>query len=510
MYKLTIISLFIFALMAQARHLYVTPSGETNDSSFNSIQKAIWASDTADTIILRKGRYREHVVLEKPGTADHPFMLLGEDSAIIDGSGIGLSSNSNGIVEASNLQHIIIRNIMVQNASRAGIRLNSCQDVRVTHCATYNTLSSGIGIWFSTNVTVDSNDVDLAVNSDSDTLGQECITVAGCDSFEIFANHVQRGGEGDWTKFGGEGIDAKHGRNGKIYNNYVHHTSRLGIYVDSWDVHMSNIEVFNNIVHDCPSGIAACAEYGGLLENVRIYNNLCYNNGWAGIQVEGDINWGDPSKKHPIKNIMIYNNTVVNNWTGIRGSITGDVDSLFIYNNILMNNDNQIEFDGTHKDSFYLDIANNCIAGKTAYEGINAILENPQLQSVSAGKFDPKEGSPVIDKSSPLFVPAFDILGKSRSYGSGADLGAFEYTETPIINSHSQKADRKYPKIQISGSTLHIDEDKTGIVEIVSMDGRVHHKGEYSRATTVEIADLAKGIYILRVQNRFVQPFVIR
>ncbi|GAG74122.1 unnamed protein product, partial [marine sediment metagenome] len=57
---------------------------------------------------------------------------------------------------------------------------------------------------------------------------------------------------------GGEGIDVKDGSsNGKVYKNHVHDINRLGIYVDAWDKHTYNIEVFQNIVHNC-SGDGFC------------------------------------------------------------------------------------------------------------------------------------------------------------------------------------------------------------------------------------------------------------
>jgi hypothetical protein len=68
----------------------------------------------------------------------------------------------------------------------------------------------------------------------------------------------------------------------------------------------TDIKVYANIVHDCPMGIALGCEKGGTLDNVKVYNNLCYNNIW---NMSVNI-WGNPAGK--IQNIYIYNNTSYN------------------------------------------------------------------------------------------------------------------------------------------------------------------------------------------------------
>ncbi len=116
---------------------------------------------------------------------------------------------------------------------------------------------------------------------------------------------------------GGEGIDAKDGAsNGKIHQNHVHHLHRLGIYIEAWDKHTYNIAVYRNSVHDITdgSGFAVASEQGGLLENIRIYNNIAYNNELSGMEFSPA---GD-SSTHPMRNIRVINNTFYRN-----GSVWG-------------------------------------------------------------------------------------------------------------------------------------------------------------------------------------------
>jgi len=68
--------------------------------------------------------------------------------------------------------------------------------------------------------------------------------------------------------------------NGKVYQNHVHDINQLGLYIDAWDKYTYNIEVFGNVVHErAADGFSVASEAGGLLENVRIYNNIAYDNG---------------------------------------------------------------------------------------------------------------------------------------------------------------------------------------------------------------------------------------
>ena len=82
---------------------------------------------------------------------------------------------------------------------------------------------------------------------------QECITISNSSNCEIFKNHVHHNGPGT---NGGEGIDVKQGsHDGDVHHNYVHNLpKRLGIYVDAYEKHTYNINVYQNKVHDCADG----------------------------------------------------------------------------------------------------------------------------------------------------------------------------------------------------------------------------------------------------------------
>ena len=107
----------------------------------------------------------------------------------------------------------------------------------------------------------------------------EAISVTDIHTFEFKNNHIHHTYK--------EGIGVKESSNGKIYRNHIHDIDRIGIYLDSWDGPEHDIDIYQNLVHDCGSnGIGLAVEQAnGSLENISIYNNILYNNKSNGIRI---------------------------------------------------------------------------------------------------------------------------------------------------------------------------------------------------------------------------------
>jgi hypothetical protein len=266
------------------------------------------------------------------------------------------------------------------------------------------------------------------------TAAQECLTISITDNFIVSNNHVHHG----WM----EGIDAKNGSsNGKIYGNHVHNQLRLGIYVDSWNKHTHNIDVYQNLVHDnYANGFAVASERAGLIENIRIFNNISYHNAGQGITLAG---WNG-GWQHPMKNIQIINNTICYNGWGHRTEWAGGIvienreaEGIIVRNNICSQNASfQIMIlDGVQKDQLKID--HNLIDGYKGYTGEtygeNAVIGEAMFvngfdrNSPKGADFHLKPDSPAIDKASDQGAPADDYDGGKRPSGSGFDIGAFEF-----------------------------------------------------------------------------------
>lgn len=422
---------------------YVATNG--NDSNpgteaqpWLTIQKAADIMTAGNTVYIKEGVYNEEVIPQNSGNSGNyiTYAAYPGDTVIIDGNGISLPSNYlSGLFDVSDKSYIKISRLKIINAGpnryNAGIMISNSSYIIVEKTHTYNTVSSGIGVWWSNNIIIDNNEVELACNDGT----QECITIAGTDTFEVKNNHVHDAGP---STNGGEGIDVKNGSsNGKVCNNFVHHLNRLGIYVDAWDKHTYNIEVSKNVVSDCDFGVVVASEQGGLLEDIKIYNNIVHNNKFVGITIAG---WGGdfwPVSEHPTRNIEIINNTVYNNghdiWGGGIWVYNPDARNIIIRNNICSQNLSfQIVVDSDIPvQDLNLTVDYNLIDGYRGYDGemygSDYVEGNPMFANPSQADFHLQENSPAIDSGSSFDSPEDDFDGNRRPEGIDHDMGAYEF-----------------------------------------------------------------------------------
>lgn len=417
------------------RTFFVSPEGNdsnpgTLEKPWKTISKAANSLKEGEKVYIRAGVYKERVVPKNSGKSGEEIVYSAYpcEEVIIDGQGLNIPEWS-GLFDVSGLSYIKIMGFKITNSSRAGIYAEGSENITIEKNYIYNTFSSGIGIWSSKNIFILENEVVLA-NNDGD---QENITVAGTDNFEVKGNIVHDGGPG--TK-GGEGIDIKDGSsNGKVYGNKVYNLNRPGIYVDAWDKHTFNIDIFQNIVFSTQNdGFCIASEMGGLLENIRIYNNLSYNNKFIGINISAN---GD-SSAHPMKNIKIFNNTVYKNgkgeWGGGINISSKEITNVIIANNIVSQNLSfQIALDPGVPIS-QLQIKNNLIDGFRNYEGEtkgqNYVEGNPDFLNIENFDFHLTKISPAINKGDNSSIPSdipYDFDLNERIVDGIVDIGAYEF-----------------------------------------------------------------------------------
>jgi len=412
---------------------YVAPSGSDSNPGtaalpWLTIQKAANTLVAGDTVYVKAGTYQERVIPKNSGAVGESitYAAYGNDNVTLDGSSVSVPRWA-GLFEIMDKSYIQVVGFKIKNSSYTGILVEDSSHIRIEQNYTYDTFSSGIGVWNCDHVTISNNEVELACN-DGD---QECITVAGTDYFEISNNHVHHGGPGI---SGAEGIAAKDGsRNGKVLDNHVHHMNRLGIYVDAWDKHTYNIEVFRNVVHDCQAdGFSVASETGGLLENITIFNNIAFRNKYVGITIAG---WGEPTAGHPMKDIKVINNTFHNNgfdpWGGGIALDNPEAQNVIIRNNICSQNLYfQIAVAESVPVSSY-SVDHNLIDGFRGTEGeiygAQPVTGDPAFVNAAQADYHLQAGSPAIDKGSLLNAPLDDLDGKLRTPDGAVDIGAYEY-----------------------------------------------------------------------------------
>ncbi|MCD4697098.1 MAG: hypothetical protein K8S16_12750, partial [Bacteroidales bacterium] len=209
----------VLALTSAYGATYYVDASDGNDSNpgteaqpWLTIQKAANTLIAGDTVYIEEGIYNEQVIPQNSGSDGNYIVYLAYpgDTVTIDGTGIPLPEWY-GVFDITDKSYIKVSGLRVINSNDTGIIVWGSNYIIIEKSYTYNTVSSGIGAWSCSNIIIDSNEVELACN---DGL-QECITVAGTDTFEVSNNHVYNGGPGT---NGGEGIDIKDGSsNGKVY-----------------------------------------------------------------------------------------------------------------------------------------------------------------------------------------------------------------------------------------------------------------------------------------------------
>ena len=231
----------------------------------------------------------------------------------------------NGAFQIEAVSYIRIANLTVINSHDAGFTIRDSSNIELINNSTKGTFSSGIAVWDTNHegkatrhIKILGNTITQATTWDLAPAGmstrgeppQEALSIGGAVDFEVAYNHVYDSGK--------EGIDIKDtSKRGKVHHNLIDGTLRQGIYVDAWFGEIRDVDIFSNVVHRCRgAGLALSVENGTAVENIKIHNNLIFDNAGSGLYFS---RWG---VDHSRRNIRDFKQCLLSQWlwpTKVRG-----------------------------------------------------------------------------------------------------------------------------------------------------------------------------------------------
>lgn len=185
-----------------------------------------------------------------------------------------------------------------------------------------------------------------------------------------------------------DGIQASDGRHLKIYNNYFEGIANYPVYIES------------------------TATPGPYTFDVRVFNNVFYNNPSANIAM------GNGAAVVTINDVIIANNTLVNGGIGIGANDAGDAyTNTYVINNLIYNTATATNLDAT------ITASNNTNGTTTNITFVNPVSDF-HLQASSSAAID--QG---INPSYLTAISTTDKDGISVPQGSARDIGAYEFNQ---------------------------------------------------------------------------------
>jgi parallel beta-helix repeat protein len=306
---------------------------------YSTIQGAINAADTGDTIYVRKGTYYEHVVVNKT------VLIIGESrqNTIIDGNGAG-----NVVYVTANSVTISGFTILNSGTYNYGIYLNSFNssvygnnainnyyNIELDYCSNCSVYGnnasnndfSGINLYRSSGISIYNNDasnngggISLYYSPNCSIYGNNLNNSDGgialaysCSNCSVYDNNASYNDYGIWL------VESS---NCSIYGNDANNNIAFGIALSSSS---NNTIMGNNAKSNTQDGIILSYS-----DNNEVADNNIKSNR-DGINVEYSSN-----------NRIFGNNITNNNWRGVFIFLSSD--NKFYHNNFIDNGIRHVEF----------------------------------------------------------------------------------------------------------------------------------------------------------------------
>jgi len=402
------------------------------DHPWKTFKRATDAAVAGDTVYIRGGVYYERLLPLRSGTEGNwiRYLAYPSEEVTLDGTTVPVPAYY-GLVDMNFIHYIQVSGLRVINAGFYGIVAKNSSFITFDHNYTYGSYSSGIASWNNQNVIIDHNEVVAACASGL----EENLTVSNTDTFTISNNSVHDVLPGTNGQIG---IAVKDSAvHGKIFGNLVYNLKPVGIYINAYASHLYDMDMYSNVAYNIEEdGMGLASEAGGLLENIRVFNNISYNN-LTGFWLSSCC-----KTSHPFKDIYIYNNTFAYNGNAVWGIGLGvdnaEIQNLVIRNNIVSQNV-YAQISALPAAVPNIIASNNLTDGhrnplKELYGVGDLINVSPQFVNPAGRDLHLSLSSPAIDAGYALGAPAFDFDGDLRPLDGNAngspafDIGADEFS----------------------------------------------------------------------------------
>jgi hypothetical protein len=387
-------------------------SGLSTAAAWATLNHAAGLVNPGDTVHALDGSY-QGFDLRRSGTAANPITFRAEGSSTQITADNGTTPDG---INVENAAYVVIDGFVVNNRTRAGIRVAVSQFVTVQNCHTGFNCTWGIFSGFADDFTIENNETHHSQTQHGIYVSNTCTRpiVRGNDVHDNYANGIHMNGD---QSEGGVGM-------------------------------ISNALVEDNVIHGNGVGGGSGINMDGVKNSV-IQNNLLYDNHASGISLYRiDAAAGSSGN-------LVVNNTIVvasdGRWAvNINTGSTGNT----VRNNVLWNLHSwhgAITIDSTSRAGFHSD--HNAVISRFSTDGGDTVLDlaawqalgydassfvaDPSVLFVNPGSdFHLLPTAPAVDAGSPTGAPALDLDGNPRPAGGGFDVGAYELQLLQCGNGH--------------------------------------------------------------------------
>jgi hypothetical protein len=371
-------------------------------SAWATLQHAASIVAAGDTVHVVDGSY-QGFDLRSSGASGSPITFRAEGTAARITADNGVTPDG---INVENAAWVVIDGFVVDDRTRAGIRVAVSQFVTVRNCRTGHNGHWGIFSGFADDLVIEDNEAH--------------------DSQLEHGIYVSNSGDRP-----------------VIRRNHVHDNHANGIHMNGdasqgGDGLISNALVERNVIHGNGVGGGSGINMDGVTDSV-VQNNLLYDNHASGIslyRIDGAA--GSSGNR-------VVNNTILTASDGrwcvnINSGSTGNV----VENNVLYDDHpfrGVIEIDASSRPGFVSDYnsvmdrfstdSGDTVIGLAAWQALgydaHSFLATPaDLFLVPGTDFHLLAGAPAVDAGTAAGAPSLDLDGGPRPVGAGVDVGAYE------------------------------------------------------------------------------------